>query len=313
MLAASDFDLQNQRTEREEVWKRCSFTLKHWTQRPLAESFSRKSKTPIQGPTLPLIAASYIGHFWNRERRAGKGLRGTTMSTQTPHTPDRHTNTVLIAPTLAALWFLDSFAFRYLTVERETYGIYWAHRGWLYVHIVAGMLALLLGPLRFWLGLNRRTALWHRVVGAGYVIGVFVSSSTAIYLASHTDFGWVFGMGFTVMALAWLISTTFATIAICGGLEEQHRQWMLRSYVLTFGFVTFRLLTEAFQVAGIGTTIEQMTAASWLCWSIPLLLTEWVIQGRQIFAQAQRRPLFTPKPRERVEAVQLEIFDRASL
>jgi Predicted membrane protein (DUF2306) len=235
------------------------------------------------------------------------------MSTQTRHTPDRHTNTVLIAPTLAALWFLDSFAFRYLTVERERYGIYWAHRDWLYVHIVAGTVALLLGPVQFWLGLNRRAALWHRFLGAGYVLGVFVASSAAIYLASHTDFGWVFGMGLTVMALAWMISTTFATVAICGKLVEQHRQWMLRSYVLTFGFVTFRVLTLAFQVAGIGTTIEQMTAAGWLCWSIPLLLTEWLIQGRKIFAQAQRRPLFAPRQREQVQAVQLEIFDRASL
>jgi hypothetical protein len=292
------------------------YILKRWTQTPLVELFLRKLKAQIQGQRLPLIVASYIEPFWNNEQRAARGLRGIAMShQQTRHMPDRHTNTVLIAPTLVALWFLDSFAFRYLTVDRERFGIYWAHREWLYVHIVAGMVALLLGPLQFWLGLNRRAALLYRILGAGYVLGVFVSSSAAIYLACHTDFGWVFGMGLTVMSLAWLISTTFATIAICGHLVEQHREWMVRSLVLTFGFVTLRILTQTLQVAGVGTTMEQMTAASWFSWSVPLLVTEWLIQGRKIFAQAERRVLFPRKARQRVEAeaVQLEIFDRASL
>jgi len=235
------------------------------------------------------------------------------MSKQTPHTPDRYTNTVLLGPIVIAFWFLDSFAFRYLTVDRDRFGIYWAHREWLYVHIVAGMVALLSGPVQLWFGLNRRAPIAHRILGVSYVLGVFVSSSTALYLSFHTDFGWVFGMGLTAMSLAWMISTTLATMAICFHLVEQHREWMIRSYVLTFGFVTFRVLAQAFQVAGAGTTIEQMTAASWFSWSVPLLITEWLIQGRKIFAHAQqKRALFAGKP-QRIEAVQLEIFDHASL
>jgi hypothetical protein len=219
--------------------------------------------------------------------------------------PDRRYK-VLFGPIVVALWFLDSYAFRYLTVDRDRFGIYWPHREWLYVHIIAGMLALFLGPVQFWLGLNRRTTLLHRILGGGYVLSVFVSGSAAFYLAFHTDFGWVFGMGLTTMAVAWIMSTTFATIALwhhlieqrrewmidalsacprgdrAGHLIQQHREWMIRSYVLTFGFVTFRILTQTLQVAGVGTTLEQMTAASWFSWSVPLLVTEWLIQGRKI-------------------------------
>ena len=71
------------------------------------------------------------------------------MSKQTPHTPDRYTNTVLLGPIVVAFWFLDSFAFRYLTVDRDRFGIYWAHRGWLFVHIIAGMVALMSGYILY--------------------------------------------------------------------------------------------------------------------------------------------------------------------
>jgi len=56
----------------------------------------------------------------------------------------------------------------------------------------------------------------------------------------------------------------------------------VRSYVVTFAFVTFRLLWAAFRAAELGTLPEQLAAASWLCWSGPLLLTEAILQGRKI-------------------------------
>ena len=32
----------------------------------------------------------------------------------------------------------------------------------------------------------------------------------------------------------------------------------------------------------VGTITEQLAAAGWLCWTIPLLTTELVLQGRKI-------------------------------
>ena len=207
---------------------------------------------------------------------------------QTASTPERGSKAILFGVTLIALWFLNSFAFQYLTVDRDRFGIYWLRHKWLYVHIVGGTLALLLGPLQFWLGLNARRKILHGVLGGTYILGVFVGGSAALYLAWNTDFGWVFGFGMTEMAVAWMISTTLAAIAILRRLPEQHREWMIRSYVLTFGFVTFRIFNQVLQVAGVGTTLEQMTAASWFSWSIPLFITEFAIQGRKILAGKTR-------------------------
>src|SRR5256885_14566984 len=96
------------------------------------------------------------------------------MSVQTGPTPDGHGNKVLVLATLVAFWFLDSYAFQYLTLERDRFGIYWARREWIYVHVLAGMLALLLGPAPFWLGVDPRGKDLHRIFG-----GFFVPSGVA--------------------------------------------------------------------------------------------------------------------------------------
>lgn len=201
-------------------------------------------------------------------------------------------NIPVFAAAAVALWFIYGFVPNYLGQDPGRFGIYAARRDWLTMHILAGSLAILLGPLQFWLGLNRKTPLLHRVFGIGYVTSVGMSAAAAFYLAFHTDFGWVFGMGMTTMGWAWVITTALATIAICRGMVEQHREWMVRSYIVTFGFVTFRILTTLFEMARMGTIVERMGAASWLAWSVPLLATEVILQGRKIFVrQVNAEPL----------------------
>src|SRR5262249_18393144 len=121
---------------------------------------------------------------------------------------------ILAVPAAIALWFLFGFALSYLGGDPGRFGIYLPRRKWLIIHILTGSAALLLGPLQFWLAMIRRTPNLHRVLGLCYVFGVFTSASAAFYLARHTDFGLVFGIGFSAMACAWLISTSLGTIAI---------------------------------------------------------------------------------------------------
>jgi hypothetical protein len=60
---------------------------------------------------------------------------------------------------------------------------------------------------------------------------------------------------------------------------------MVRSYVVTFAFVTFRVLDVA--LIGAGMPLQQVfDFAAWSCWAVPLVVTEAVIQGKKIFAVA---------------------------
>jgi uncharacterized membrane protein len=182
-----------------------------------------------------------------------------------------------------AVGFVAFFAIRYFTLNQEVFAFYWPRRGWLLMHIAGGMIALLTGPGQLWLGLNHKHLQLHRRLGVTYMASVAVSSVAAFYLAAHTDLGWVFGAGLTGLAVAWIVTTGLAFVAIRRGLIQQHQEWMIRSYVVTFAFVTFRIFAGVAQAVGVGTLQEQLAAASWFCWAVPLLITEAILQGTKIF------------------------------
>ena len=184
-----------------------------------------------------------------------------------------------------ALFFILVAAVPYLTLSQQRFGVYWPRRGWLLLHIAGGMVALLAGPVQLWLGLSRRQLAFHRTLGLVYAASVALSSVAAFYLAFHTDFGWVFGMGLSGLAVAWISTTGLALLAIRRRVIVQHQEWMIRSYVVTFAFVTFRAVEGALGAAGVGTAPERIAAMSWFCWAVPLLMTECLLQGRKILGR----------------------------
>ena len=186
---------------------------------------------------------------------------------------------------LIALGFFGSVALPYLLLDPAVLARYEPRRAWLLVHVAAGGVALLTGPVQLWLGISGRAIGVHRRLGLAYVIAVAIGSIVAFYLAAHTELGWGFGAGITGLGVAWLVTTSLAIAAIRRGFIEQHREWMVRSYVVTFAFVTFRVLAVALE--GAGMPIQQVIDfAAWSCWAVPLLVTEAILQGRKIFAVA---------------------------
>jgi hypothetical protein len=181
-----------------------------------------------------------------------------------------------------ALVFVATAALPYLDVTEAQFKGYWPRRGWLLLHIGAGMFALLSGPVQLWLGLTARRVWLHRRLGMTYALCVAVSSGAAYYLAFNTDYGWVFGAGLAGLATAWIVTTGLAFVAIRRHLYEQHKEWMIRSYVVTTAFVTFRVLFAVLGAASVGTPVERLSVISWSCWAVPLLVTEAILQGRKI-------------------------------
>jgi hypothetical protein len=158
---------------------------------------------------------------------------------------------------------------------------YWPRRGWLLTHIAGGLIALLTGPVQLWLGLHDVKMHVHRRLGLIYIAGMAIGSIGAVGLAFKTEGGPIFGSGLFFLAVAWVTTTSLAYVAIRKGLIDQHREWTIRSYVVTFAFVTFRIG----QVVMTGRGVDLVTAIgimAWACWAIPLLITEAVIQGQKL-------------------------------
>jgi hypothetical protein len=81
-----------------------------------------------------------------------------------------------------------------------------ADRGLLIPHTLAGIFALLLGPVNFSSRIRQRHLTLHRVLGRIYVVSVFVGSFTGIALAWGRP-----GLpGTSMQAATWIVCTTAA-------------------------------------------------------------------------------------------------------
>ncbi len=113
-----------------------------------------------------------------------------------------------------------------------------ADRQLLIPHTLCGVIALLAGPLQFSSRLRQRHLKLHRILGRFYVISVFIGALTGIALAAGRP-----GLpGTSMQAAAWMVCTTAALITARNRQIAQHRQWMVRSYAVTFTFVSSRVL-----------------------------------------------------------------------
>jgi uncharacterized membrane protein len=200
--------------------------------------------------------------------------------------PPSHRATLVTLGLVAALglFFIVVAALPYFSLDETRFGPYWPRRWWLLAHVTTGIVALMAGPVQLWLGFADRRVEVHRRLGVIYVSAVVLSAIAAYYLAWNTSGGWGFGSGLAGLATAWLITTGMAWLAIRRQLFDQHKEWMVRSYVVTTGFVSFRIFQTVLERAGVGTTLEQLAIAAWFCWSVPLLITEAVLQGRKVLA-----------------------------
>jgi uncharacterized membrane protein len=113
-----------------------------------------------------------------------------------------------------------------------------ADRHLLIPHTLAGIFALLIGPINFSSRIRHRYLKFHRVLGRVYVAAVFIGATTGVALASgRPGFPGTCGQ-----AAAWVVCTTAAFITARNRHIVQHRQWMARSYAVTFTFVSSRVL-----------------------------------------------------------------------
>lgn len=188
---------------------------------------------------------------------------------------------VLTVAGAMALWFIFTAAFHYITYTQEVYGPLWPRRAALIPHILGGVVAITTGLVQVWLGVTGRTRRLHILLGRVYLGAVTIGSLAGFYLAATAGNGLAYGTGLFFLSTAWALTTTMAYVAVRRRAIEQHREWMLRSYVVTFAFVMFRLLDNWLVSRGVPPAASA-SAMAWACWSVPLLALEPILQYRKM-------------------------------
>ena len=73
-----------------------------------------------------------------------------------------------------------------------------------------------------------------------------------------------------------------ALYAVLSGHIQIHKEWMVRTYVVTFSFVTFRLLNDFGPTSRLEPANDRANTIVWACWVIPLLVSEVILQLRRM-------------------------------
>lgn len=191
---------------------------------------------------------------------------------------------------MTAIAFVLRYVFRYyLHYSEAAYtdplkgaANYWAMRGWLLMHMSGGMVALLTGPWQFWTGFRTRYARLHRITGRVFLFGVGIGCVGAFRMATSTTFGWAFGFALLALATAWFSTAAMAFYAILKGNVQTHKEWMVRAYVVTFAFVTFRVLNDYYPGPRLQPDGDRAITVGWASWVLPLLFTEIILQLRRM-------------------------------
>lgn len=193
---------------------------------------------------------------------------------------------VLVILFLIALYFVIDRAFPYfLKFNIEHYqNYYWPNKWWLVGHLLGGALALIIGPFQLSTPFRNRFIKAHRSLGKLYIIAIIIASLSAVYMsfyvALQVNVSW--SISLFVMAMVWLVSVLMAYRAIMLKRIPKHREWMIRSYIITLGFVLFRVLNETTLMRDVMPTFEERGATCiWLSWSVPLFFTEVALQWQK--------------------------------
>jgi Predicted membrane protein (DUF2306) len=191
--------------------------------------------------------------------------------------------------TLAVAFVVKYVLFYFRHYDAASFDSYWPRRGWLFLHISGGTVALLIGPLQFWTGLRQRNLTFHRWTGRLFLLGVAVGVTGSIGLAVMAVGTWAFEVGLMGLASSWLVTTAMAYVSIRKGLVGLHKEWMIRAYVVTFAFVFFRILSDYTPMSRLRPENDRDITIAWACWVVPLAVTEMIFQIRRMGAAVAAR------------------------
>ena len=159
-----------------------------------------------------------------------------------------------------------------------------------YAHIVAGGIALVVGPFQFWRGLRTRHPLVHRSMGRLYLTAVGIAALGGLAIAPISQAGLTGLFGFGALGVLWLVTGWRAYRSIRRGDVASHQAWMIRNFAITYAAVTLRLglfalilVQVPFSAGGFdfGTAFANAyVAMAFLAWLPNLLIAEWLIRRR---------------------------------
>lgn len=116
----------------------------------------------------------------------------------------------------------------------------------LFINITTSIVALVIGPFTLSAKFRGKNINLHRIVGRIYMIGILLGGVSGLYLSFYAMGGLVAKLGFGLLSVFWLTSAYQPLNRVKNKKIQDHRNWMIRNYSLTFAAVTLRIWLPLF-------------------------------------------------------------------
>lgn len=151
-----------------------------------------------------------------------------------------------------------------------------------YIHVFSAVLALLAGFTQFSDDFFKKHRKLHRYFGHTYVWNILVINVPAGMILAVYANGLLPGrIAFVLLDSLWFIFTYKAVMSAYRKDFVAHRNYMIRSYALTFSAITLRtwksILSNSFDID----PIELYMIDAWMGFIPNLLVAEWLIRYKK--------------------------------
>ena len=177
------------------------------------------------------------------------------------------------------------FTYGFLKLKQDAIATGWYLPAY-YSHVLVAGLILLIGFFQLHPTWGQRWKKLHRSLGYIYVMGIlFFSAPGGLVMSFFINRGpWVL-TSFIVQACLWFYCTAMAFDHIRKKDITAHREWMWRSFALTFAAITLRIyIFVASYFVDLKTPTAYATIA-WLSWLLNIIVIEFYLRGSGIFAK----------------------------
>lgn len=144
---------------------------------------------------------------------------------------------------------------------------------WLPIHAGFAGIALLIGGLQFSGALRSRRPAVHRHVGRVYALSCLIAAVAGLVLAAGNSAGPIAGLGFSLLAWAWIVTNIMGWRDARLRLFASHRRWMVRSWALTLAAVTLRIQITLGEMMGFE-EYEAYRVIAFISWMPNLIAAE---------------------------------------
>ena len=190
---------------------------------------------------------------------------------------------VLLAGSLAFnAWSYGNFdpQYGFLRLKEKAIATGW-YLPFYYSHVLVAGLILLVGLFQLHPSSRRRFVKAHRYLGYFYVGGIlFFAAPGGLVMSFFINRGPCVLASFLLQTIFWFFFTAMAFDRIRKRDIDAHKQWMWRSYALTFAAVTLRVYIFFSSYRYNLSQPSAYATLAWLSWVPNLLIVEGFLRAR---------------------------------